>query len=70
MIAKKDHKKGFYHGLDYKYVMKDIQSDFFYYPEELIEETCKELHIGRGGVQEEIIAAGKACYDNPEKEFK
>lgn len=70
MIAKKDRKKGLYHGLDYKYVMKDIQSDYFYYPEEEIEATCNELHIGRGGVKEEIIAAGKACYDNPEKEFK
>lgn len=70
MIAKKDHKKGLYHGLDYKYVMKDIQSDYFFYPEDEIEATCKELHIGRGGVQEEIVASGRMCYDNPEKEFK
>lgn len=70
MITKKDNKKGLHHGLDFKYVMKDIQSDYFYYPEEEINATCSELHIGRGGVQEAIVEAGKKCYDNPEVEFK
>lgn len=62
MMAKSDQKKGLYHGLDFKHVMLDIQTDYFYYPEEEIAATYAELHIGRGGVEEAIIETGKACY--------
>ena len=68
MIAKKDEKKGLHHGLDYKHVMKDIQTDYFYYPEEEIAATYEKLHMTRGGVQEAIVETGKACYK--EGEFK
>lgn len=66
LITKPDHRKGIYHGLDYFHLMTDIQSDYFYYPENEIEETCKELHLTRGGVEEAVIESGKACYDSGE----
>lgn len=66
LITKPDHKKGIYHGLDFFHVMTDIQCDYFYYPENEIEDTYRELHISRGGVEEAIIEAGKACYDEGE----
>lgn len=65
-MAKKDRRNGLHHGLNFYYVIKDIQSDYFYYPENEIEDTYSELHIGRGGVEEAIIEAGKACYDKGE----
>ena len=62
LLAKRDNKKGLYHGLDLGRVIKDIQTDYFYYPEEEIVKTCNELHLTRGGVKEAILEAGKACY--------
>ena len=52
---------GYYRALHPKYLMLDIQYDFFYYPEEEIDAITKELHMTRGGVEEEIIATGVAC---------
>ena len=72
MIAKKDKKNGLYHGLDYKYVMKDIMTYKFNYPQELIDEVTTELHMGKieeGALEKAIIETGKACYPDP-KEFK
>lgn len=66
MITKPDHRKGIHHGLNFYHVMTDIQSDYFYYPENEIQETYKELHMTRGGVEEEIIKVGKACYSEGE----
>lgn len=66
MITRPDHRKGIYHGLDFYRVMTDIQSDYFYYPENEIQDTYKELHMTRGGVEEAIIEAGKACYKKGE----
>lgn len=52
---------GYYRALHPKYLMLDIQYDFFYYPEEEIAATCAELHMTRGGVEEEIVKTGIAC---------
>ncbi len=52
---------GKYRALHPKYLMLDIQYDFFYYPEEEIDAVTSELHIGRGGVEEEIVKTGVEC---------
>ncbi len=53
--------QGKYRALHPKYLMLDIQYDNFYYSDEEIEQTCKELHLTRGGVKEAIIETGKEC---------
>lgn len=53
--------EGKYRALHPKYLMLDIQYDNFYYTDEEIEETCKELHLSRGGVKEAIIETGVEC---------
>ena len=62
IMRKKDLKKGIHHGLDFVHVIKDIQSDYFYYPEDEIEATSSLLHISQGGVEEALIETGRACY--------
>ncbi len=52
---------GKYRALDPEYLMLDIQYDNFYYTDEEIENTCNELHLTRGGVQEAIVETGKEC---------
>ncbi len=52
---------GKYRGLHPKYLMLDIQYDNFFYTEEEIEATCKELHLTHGGLEEEIIKTGAVC---------
>ncbi len=52
---------GKYRGLHPKYLMLDIQYDFFYYTDEEIASVCEELHLTRGGVQEAIVETGKVC---------
>ena len=66
IMMKKDLKKGIHHGLDFVRVIKDIQSDYFYYPEDEIEATCSILHISQGGVEEALIETGRACYKHDE----
>ena len=67
LIAKRDKRKGLYHGLDYYYVMMDIQSDYFYFPQNEMDDVNEELHIKKGkDVEDAIIRAGKACYDEGE----
>lgn len=53
--------QGMYRALHPKYLMLDIQYDNFYYTEQEIDQTCKELHLSRGGVKEAIIETGKDC---------
>ncbi len=52
---------GKYRGLHPKYLMLDIQYDFFYYPEEEIQAVNEELHLTQGNLEEEIIQTGKEC---------
>ena len=67
LTAKRDKRKGVNHGLDYYYVMMDIQSDYFYFPQNEMDDVNEELHIKKGkDVEEAIIRAGKACYDEGE----
>ena len=62
IMMKKDLKKGIHHGLDFVRVIKDIQSDYFYYPEDEIEATCSILHISQGGVEEALFYTGRAFF--------
>ncbi len=52
---------GKYRGLHPKYLMLDIQYDFFYYPEDEIEQINNELHLTKGNLEETIIETGKEC---------
>lgn len=44
--------KGKEAGLDYPKYIRDIQCKYTYFPEELMEETARELHIVRGNVNQ------------------
>lgn len=61
-----ERHKGVHHGFDYYRLMMDIMSDYFYFPQIEIDDTCKKLGITKGGIEEAIVETGKACYDEGE----
>jgi len=62
MVERGWKKKGLEGGLDARYLMRDVLTNYLYYDP---SETAKELGYNRGGLEEAINATMKACY--PEK---
>jgi len=52
-------RKGLESGLNARYLMRDIMSDFFYFDP---AESVRELGYGRGGLKEAIADTIRACY--------
>ncbi|MCR5741893.1 MAG: hypothetical protein K6G38_05515 [Gammaproteobacteria bacterium] len=63
-IEKGFHKEGREGGLDYALVMKEIMSRDMCIEEDVLDKVSKELHIGRGGLEEAIKATMDRCYPN------
>ncbi|MDD3777489.1 MAG: NAD(P)H-binding protein [Actinomycetota bacterium] len=62
MIERGFKKNGLEGGLDARFLMKDIMTDYLYFDP---EPSIKKLGYGRGGIPEAIVKTMKACY--PEK---
>ncbi|MBQ4062121.1 MAG: NAD(P)H-binding protein [Christensenellaceae bacterium] len=62
MIEKKDAKEGKQAGLDMQRLMLDIMGEELYLPDN--DAMSEKLKYGRGGLEEAIIKAMKACYPN------
>lgn len=67
MIYKRERKKGLEPGLNFKLVMKEIMSgDMCCIEPEVMDRVNEELHIGRGGLKEAIVATMHRCYKDGE----
>lgn len=66
-IVKKERKEGKEPGLDYPRTMKDIMSKEIVIPEDVMDKVNKELHIGRGDLEQGIKDTMAACYPDKTK---